>query len=57
MTYKVQVYEKGHEYTMSLAVCVCAEDRLDLERILLENGYIIKIEAVEGVEGEEDDDF
>lgn len=56
MTYKVQVYEKGHEYTMSLAVCVCAEDRLDLERILLENGYIIKIEAVEDIV-DEDDDF
>ena len=56
MIYKVQVYEKGHEYTMSLAVCVCAEDRLDLERILLENGYIIKIEAVED-SVDEDDDF
>ena len=56
MTYKVQVYEKGHEYTASLAVCVCAEDRLDLERILLENGYTIKIEAVEDIV-DEDDDF
>lgn len=53
MTYKIDVYEDGREYTVSLSLTVCEEDKNDLERILLENGCSVRISRAEM----DEDDF
>lgn len=52
--FEIKVYEKDRDYTSSLTLCVCSEDRLDLERILLENGYSIKVTQTEAPAQEDD---
>lgn len=54
MTYRLDVYEEGKEYTTALSLIVCAEDKNDLERILLENNCSIRISKATD---DEDDDF
>ena len=55
MYYKMDVFEEGKEYTPALTLIVCAEDKNDLERILLENYCSVRISKAEVVD--EDDDF
>lgn len=53
MTYRLDIFEEGKEYTTALSLIVCAEDKNDLERILLENNCSVKISKA----ADEDDDF
>lgn len=53
MTYKVEVFEEGKEYTTALVLTVCPEDKNDLERILLENNCSVRISKAKV----EEDDF
>lgn len=55
MNYKLEVYEEGKEYTTALTLIVCAEDKNDLERILLENDCSVRISKAEVID--EEDDF
>lgn len=55
MYYKLDVFEEGKEYTTALTLIVCAEDKNDLERILLENDCSVRISKAEVID--EEDDF
>ena len=53
MTYKIDVYEAGKEYTTALTLKVCEEDKNDVIRIMLENDCSVKISKAT----DEEDDF
>lgn len=53
MTYKIEVFEAGKEYTTALTLTVCAEDKNDLERVLLENNCSVRISKA----SDEEDNF
>lgn len=55
MTYRLDIYKDGNEYVSALSLTVCEEDKNDTLRVLLENGYDVRIsKAVDVIE---EDDF
>lgn len=53
MTYKLDVYKEGNEYTSALTLIVCEEDKNDTLRVFLENNCSVRISKAE----DEEDDF